>query len=174
MAGESVIEGLTWSEKSGKPSWRKWWVSRNLKAEEELLGEEGGKFSRQRTSEYSMSKELKGSQCAWDAESKGKRGAGNRGKWRLHCEALIWHRKRHKINVNFPSLDFPSSLISKDLEKSWKKKIDHPHWVEYYSRTNSDELSTLATMWMNFKHFMQNERRQIQKAIIGLPWWTSG
>lgn len=98
-------------------------MSRNLKAEEELLGEEGGKFSRQRTSEYSMSKELKGSQCAWDAESKGKRGAGNRGKWRLHCEALTWHRKRHKINVNFPSLDFPSSLISKDLEKSWKKKI---------------------------------------------------
>lgn len=48
-------------------------------------------------------------------------GAGNRGKWRLHCAALTW--LRNKINISFPSFDFLSSLISKGLEENWREKI---------------------------------------------------
>lgn len=70
------------------------------------------------TAEHSASKELEESHCTREAESKSELGARNRGRWRLHDTALTWHKK-DKINVGFPCLDFPSSLISKDLENTF-------------------------------------------------------
>lgn len=115
--GESMIEVLTWTEVR-KPFWRKWWVSSNMKGEDELLGEEAAKCFPGR-----------GHQCTvlprnWKrATVSGKQRARNWGRWRLHPAALTLAWERHRINVNFPCLDFPLFFISKVIGKNGGKKV---------------------------------------------------
>lgn len=48
----------------------------------------------------------------------------------------------------------------------WMGKMQSIHIVEYYSAMKRNEAMTHATMWMNLKNVMLNERNQTQKGDI--------